>query len=115
MLETILRDGHAAARSEVVAGEARLRRAATSSWPRTSSRQDDEVDRLNREVFRLALEIGDDDDTREWAMTMMLVARALERIGDNAVDIGEQVVFVVTGLFREFPTDDAQAAARRPA
>ena len=33
---------------------------------------------------------------------MMLVARALERIGDNAVDIGEQVAFVVTGLFREF-------------
>jgi phosphate transport system protein len=33
---------------------------------------------------------------------MILVARALERIGDNAVDIGEQVAFVVTGLFREF-------------
>ena len=41
-------------------------------------------------------------DRREWAMSMMLVARALERIGDNAVDIGEQVAFVVTGLFREF-------------
>ena len=35
-------------------------------------------------------------------MSMMLVSRALERIGDNAVDIGEQVAFVVTGLFREF-------------
>jgi phosphate transport system protein len=35
-------------------------------------------------------------------MTMMLVARAIERIGDNAVDIGEQVAFVVTGLFEEF-------------
>ena len=33
-------------------------------------------------------------------MTMMLVARAIERIGDNAVDIGEQVAFVVTGLFQ---------------
>ena len=49
-----------------------------------------------------AVEIGTDADRREWAMTMMLVARALERIGDNAVDIGEQVAFVVTGLFREF-------------
>jgi phosphate transport system protein len=29
-------------------------------------------------------------------------ARAIERIADNAVDIGEQVTFVVTGLFREF-------------
>jgi phosphate transport system protein len=65
-------------------------------------RQDDEIDLLNREVFRLALEAGDDADTREWAMTMMLMARAIERIGDNAVDIGEQVAFVVTGLFREF-------------
>ena len=46
--------------------------------------------------------IGGDVDAREWAMTMMLVARALERIGDNAVDIGEQTAFVVTGLFREF-------------
>jgi phosphate transport system protein len=65
-------------------------------------RQDDVVDNLNRECFHLALEIGDDADKREWAMTMMLAARALERIGDNAVDIGEQVAFVVTGLFREF-------------
>jgi phosphate transport system protein len=65
-------------------------------------RQDDAVDNLNRECFRLALEIGDDADRREWAMTMLLGARAIERIGDNAVDIGEQVAFVVTGLFQEF-------------
>jgi phosphate transport system protein len=65
-------------------------------------RQDDVVDNLNRECFGLALEIGDDPDRREWAMTMLLAARAIERIGDNAVDIGEQVAFVVTGLFREF-------------
>ena len=65
-------------------------------------RQDDVVDNLNKEIFRIALEIGDDHDRREWAMTMILVARAIERIGDNAVDIGEQVAFVVTGLFREF-------------
>ncbi len=65
-------------------------------------RRDDVVDELNRECFRLALEIGDDADRREWAMTMLLAARAIERVGDNAVDIGEQVAFVVTGLFREF-------------
>jgi phosphate transport system protein len=65
-------------------------------------RQDDVVDNLNRECFGLALEIGDDADKREWAMTMLLAARAIERIGDNAVDIGEQVAFVVTGLFQEF-------------
>ncbi len=65
-------------------------------------RQDDVVDNLNRECFRLAIEIGTSEDRREWAMTMLLIARAIERIGDNAVDIGEQVAFLVTGLFREF-------------
>jgi phosphate transport system protein len=65
-------------------------------------RQDREVNQIQRDIFRLALEIGDDIDTREWAMHMTLAARCLERIGDNAVDVGEQTAFVVTGLFREF-------------
>jgi phosphate transport system protein len=65
-------------------------------------RQDEEINRLNREVFTRAIEVGTDADRREWAMSMTMVARAIERIGDNAVDIGEQVAFVVTGLFREF-------------
>ena len=65
-------------------------------------RQDEQINRLNRDVFSRAVEIGTDADRREWAMTMLLAARAIERIGDNAVDIGEQVVFLVTGLFREF-------------
>jgi phosphate transport system protein len=65
-------------------------------------RQDEEINQLNKEIFARAVEVGTDLDVREWAMTMMLVARALERIGDNAVDVGEQVAFVVSGLFREF-------------
>ena len=65
-------------------------------------RQDDVVDNLNKECFQIAIEIGDDLDRREWATTMILVARALERIGDNAVDIGEQIAYIVTGLFQEF-------------
>jgi phosphate transport system protein len=75
-------------------------------------RQDDLIDSLNKECFRIAVRVGEDQDTREWAMTMMLVARALERIGDNAVDIGEQVAFVVTGLFREF--EDASHPGQAP-
>jgi phosphate transport system protein len=67
------------------------------------------LNRLNRECFRLALEVGDDPDAREWAMMMLLVARNLERMGDHAVDIGEQTAFVVTGLFREF-TDASHPA-----
>jgi phosphate transport system protein len=67
---------------------------------RSLAEQDLEVDRLNREVFRLAVRVGEDPLLREWAMTMTLAARALERIGDNAVDIGEQAIFMATGEFR---------------
>ncbi len=65
-------------------------------------KRDREVNLLNRQIFKLAIDAGDDADTREWAMTMTLVARAFERVGDNAVDVGEQTAFVATGLFREF-------------
>jgi phosphate transport system protein len=100
LLERIFKMGRLA-RSEV----AQAKQAFTLrdvSLAQDLVRQDEEINALNREVFRLAVEMGTDEDRREWAMTMMLVARAIERIGDNAVDIGEQVAFVVTGLFREF-------------
>jgi phosphate transport system protein len=78
------------------------------------ARQDEEVNRLNRDIFKRAVEVGDNLDMREWAMFMILVARCIERVGDNTVDIAEQIVFVVTGLFREM-ADSATApdAARR--
>jgi phosphate transport system protein len=100
MLEHIFRMGRLA-RSEVEQSKQAflLRDVAVAE---DLVRQDLEINRLNRCVFSRAVEIGTDADRREWAMSMMLVARALERIGDNAVDIGEQVAFVVTGLFREF-------------
>jgi phosphate transport system protein len=72
-------------------------------------RQDAEINRLNRAIFSRAVEIGDDLELREWAMFMVLVARAIERIADNTVDIAEQTAFVVTGLFREF-TDASRPA-----
>lgn len=65
-------------------------------------RQDDVIDSANRECFQIAIEIGDSPERREWAMTMLLMARALERIGDNTVDIGEQIAYIVTGEFQEF-------------
>ena len=65
-------------------------------------RLDGEIDRLNRETLNRAVEVGDDLEVREWAMFMVLVARCLERIAGNTVDIAEQTVFMVTGLFREF-------------
>jgi phosphate transport system protein len=64
--------------------------------------QDDVIDRLNRQIFREAVEIGSDEHARQWGAHVMLIARYIERIGDNTVDIGEQIAFVVSGEFREF-------------
>jgi phosphate transport system protein len=105
MLDRILRMGRAA-RSEVVQARAAFS-GRDVALAEDLARQDREINLLNREVFRLAIEIGEDPDTREWAMHMTMVARALERVGDNAVDIGEVTAFVVSGLFREF--SDASA------
>jgi phosphate transport system protein len=65
-------------------------------------KQDDVIDRLNREVFNAAIEVGGDPEAREWAAHTVLIARYLERIGDHTVDIGEQLAFVISGQFREF-------------
>ena len=100
VLDRVLRMGRAA-RSEITQAKACFA-DRDSRLAEDLVRQDREINRLNREVFALAIEVGDDVDTREWAMHMVMMARALERIGDNAVDIGEQTAFVVTGLFREF-------------
>jgi phosphate transport system protein len=100
VLEIIQRMGAQARQQVIECGQAFGRRDV--GLAQDLVRQDDEIDRLNRDLFKLALEIGDDPDRREWAMHMLLVGRCIERIGDNAVDIGEQTAFVVTGLFREF-------------
>jgi phosphate transport system protein len=66
------------------------------------SAADDQIDEMNREVFQIAVALAGDPDAREWAMRMTQVARAIERIGDNAVDIGEETAFVASGVYREF-------------
>src|SRR5881392_3051164 len=100
VLQRLLRKG-GLARSEVTQAKQAFA-ARDVALAEDLVRQDQEINRLQRDVFQMAIAIGDDPDTREWAMHMTLVARALERIGDNAVDVGEQTAFVVTGLFREF-------------
>ena len=70
---------------------------------------DGEIDRLNRDIFNRAVDVGNDLGVREWAMFMILVARCLERIAGNTIDIAEQTVFVVTGLFREFASESQPA------
>ena len=61
---------------------------------------DELIDRANRRVVRQVLEL--DPELSEWGVRMLLVSRCLERIGDHAVDIGEQTAYLVTGDFREF-------------
>lgn len=63
---------------------------------------DDPVDRLNRTTHLEALKLADDPSQLDWGLNMNMAARALERVGDNAVDIAEQVGFLITGEFREF-------------
>jgi len=70
---------------------------------------DELIDRGNRRVVNHVLELGSDPDLREWGLRMIVVSRCLERIGDHAVDIGEQTAFLVTGEFREF-TDASHPA-----
>jgi phosphate transport system protein len=67
---------------------------------------DELIDRANRRVVRNVLELLGADSDRgewgEWGLRMIVVSRCLERIGDHAVDIGEQTAYLVTGEFREF-------------
>ena len=70
---------------------------------------DELIDRANRRVVNRLLELGGDLEMREWGLRMILVSRCLERIGDHAVDIGEQTAYLVSGEFREF-TDASRDA-----
>ena len=63
---------------------------------------DELIDRTNRRVVEQVMALAHDPLTQEWGMRMIVVSRCLERIGDNAVDIGEQTHYLVTGEFREF-------------
>ena len=63
---------------------------------------DELIDRANRRAVEDVLNLGDSMDEREYGLRMLVVSRCVERIGDHAVDIGEQTAFLITGEFREF-------------
>jgi phosphate transport system protein len=63
---------------------------------------DELIDRANRHAVEQVFAIADDPDKRRWGLRMLIVSRCLERIGDLAVDIGEQTAYLVTGEFREY-------------
>jgi phosphate transport system protein len=63
---------------------------------------DELIDRSNRRFVERVLELNVDPDLLEWVLRMVLVSRTIERIGDHAVDIGEQTAYLLTAEFREF-------------
>jgi phosphate transport system protein len=63
---------------------------------------DDLIDRANRQAVDDVLSLGNSAEEREYGLRMLVISRCVERIGDHAVDIGEQVAYLVTGEFREF-------------
>jgi len=69
---------------------------------------DELIDGANRRASEQVLALGGDLQLREWGLRMLMVSRCLERIGDHAVDIGEQTAYLVTAEFREF-TDASRA------
>ncbi len=70
---------------------------------------DELIDRANRNATEDVLSLGTSTEEREYGLRMLVVSRCVERIGDHAVDIGEQVAYLVTGEFREF-TDASHPA-----
>ncbi|MGH2735222.1 MAG: phosphate signaling complex protein PhoU, partial [Actinomycetota bacterium] len=64
--------------------------------------RDETLDRLNRGMLGDLKQHVDDEGDFDWATNLILVARYLERFGDHAVDIGEQVSYLATGVLREF-------------
>ncbi|HZS29771.1 MAG TPA: phosphate signaling complex protein PhoU [Gaiellaceae bacterium] len=63
---------------------------------------DELIDRANRRFVERLVDIMAAEDMREWGLRMVVVARTIERIGDRAVDIGEQTAYLLTAEFREF-------------
>jgi phosphate transport system protein len=70
---------------------------------------DELIDRANRRFVERLVDVMAEPGLREWGLRMVVVARTIERIGDRAVDIGEQTAYLITSEFREF-TDASHPA-----
>jgi phosphate transport system protein len=104
---------------EMGAGALRLLAAAMDAFERRDlelccrlTSMDDTIDRLNRGMLPQVLDASPDKALLEWGIGMHVVSREIERVGDHAVDIGEQVAYIITGEFVEFT--DASHPERTP-
>lgn len=93
--------------------EAVIRRDADEA--RLLPAMDEPVDRLNRDMYQEVVRSGPDLQRLEWATKAMMVSRALERVGDQVVDIGEQLTFLLTGEMAEFDEEGLIGIGDEPA
>jgi phosphate transport system protein len=64
--------------------------------------RDDELDNLYSQIFReLLLIMMEDPRTITQATYLLMVAQYLERVGDHATNLGEWIIYMVTGERRE--------------
>jgi phosphate transport system protein len=71
---------------------------------------DDEVDRLDEEAYyALTTMISNQPETTPQALSAILVCRNLERVGDHATNIAEDVIFWVRGADVRHPLTRAEA------
>ena len=71
---------------------------------------DEPIDHLYKQFFRELARLHDEEDI-EWASSMVLASRYLERIADNAVDIGERIAYLITGDRELHPFDHPEPDA----
>jgi phosphate transport system protein len=72
---------------------------------------DELIDRANRRAVEDVLALP--EDAREYGLRTLFISRCIERIGDHAVDIGEQTAYLITGEFREFTDASDQPVPER--
>ena len=91
--------------------DAFVRRDAATA--RRLCRRDDEVDNLNRQLFRELLSyMMEDPATITRAMDLILVARNLERIADLATNIAEEVVFIAEARIIKHHVEEAPTGGK---
>ena len=70
---------------------------------------DDEVDDLCREVLKFVVEAGKKDpDHLSLYLHMLMASRNLERIGDHATNIAEDIIYLIDGVIVRHPALDEE-------
>lgn len=100
ILENLLEMGSSA--QQMIATSLKAFSERDISLAKNLPKLDDPIDKLNRQIFKEMAASSFDEKMLDWATRMILVSRYLERFGDHAVDIGEQVAFLLTGKVQEF-------------